>query len=241
MCGIFASVSHTHSPPSADLLRCLCRRGPDRAGTVQRRIDSGAGTLALTFVSTVLSLRGDQVTPQPLVDRSTGSLLCWNGEAWRIRGRPVSGNDGEVMLSTLVEAAALGRDPCHVLDVLRSVEGPFAFVYLDQPSARLFYGRDRLGRRSLLKNGQMPFALSTVADSPAEGWQEVEADGCYVVPLEAQSSARHDRYDWVEDTSLVRIRAGSSSRTRTLMPLLNIFRPPTLHPPLPKFRVAAFH
>ncbi|KAF4512483.1 hypothetical protein G6O67_001618 [Ophiocordyceps sinensis] len=183
MCGIHATIAASEEnsliPPS--LHERLRRRGPDHAGSVTRRLDFGYEPLFLSLTSTVLSLRGDAIAKQPLVDSATGSILCWNGEAWRIQGQPVQGNDAQAVLSRLSAADRHGLDSSHadsVLDVLRAIEGPFAFIYLDYPARRLFYGRDRLGRRSLLIKPGDPFSLCSVAGSPAAAWVEVEADGC---------------------------------------------------------------
>ncbi|KAH7257029.1 asparagine synthase-domain-containing protein [Fusarium tricinctum] len=203
MCGIHATIAvspdHNISP---ELERCLTNRGPDHTGTVETQLD-GADDLFLTFTSTVLSLRGDHVTKQPLVDAATGFVLCWNGEAWGIRGEPVKGNDGEAVLALLAEASRGAGD---VMDVLRAIEGPFAFIYLDKPAKRLYYGRDRLGRRSLLVKNGVPFVLSSIAETPVDGWSEVEANGCYTLDLsegDLSSGMKPERHDWTADTSLV--------------------------------------
>ncbi|KAL2685365.1 hypothetical protein Neosp_006463 [[Neocosmospora] mangrovei] len=210
MCGIHAVISsNVGDRISSGLERCLVNRGPDHTGTVQAQIDSSepdqAG-LFLTFTSTVLSLRGDHIAKQPLIDPTSGSVLCWNGEAWGIRGEPVQGNDGEAVLALLAEASrSAAHTPSQILDVLRAIEGPFAFIYLDKPAKRLYYGRDRLGRRSLLIKEGLPFALSSIAETPVEGWSEVEADGCYTLELgEASAGGMLPvRHDWTPDTSMV--------------------------------------
>ncbi|RTE73339.1 hypothetical protein BHE90_012223 [Fusarium euwallaceae] len=210
MCGIHAVISSNASDRiSPGLERCLINRGPDHTGTVQAQLDSDEPDqpgLFLTFTSTVLSLRGDHVAKQPLTDPASGSILCWNGEAWGIRGEPVHGNDGEAVLALLAEASRSTADaPGQILDVLRAIEGPFAFIYLDKPAKRLYYGRDRLGRRSLLVKDGPPFALSSIAETPVEGWSEVEADGCYTLELgdAAVSGMLPVRHDWTPDTSMV--------------------------------------
>ncbi|KND86327.1 Asparagine synthetase domain-containing protein C4F6.11c [Tolypocladium ophioglossoides CBS 100239] len=214
MCGIHAAISASaDSPISPSLERRLRNRGPDHLGCVRTSLDHGDKSLFLRFTSTVLSLRGDHVARQPLVDEATGSVLCWNGEAWKVGGQPIQGNDGEAILSELSAASrrATGKGDYDgvldgVLDALRAIEGPFAFIYFDRPAARVYYGRDRLGRRSLLVKPGDPFSLSSVVESPAAGWVEVEADGCYVLELDASSLSAElilTRYDWIRDDALV--------------------------------------
>lgn len=228
MCGIHAAIYTARTcPKSAALERRLRNRGPDHHGTVTTCLESldhdhdhGHAT-TLAFTSTVLSLRGDHVARQPLVDQATGSVLCWNGEAWKIRGREVHGNDGEAIMSLLGEASRSrtrptdddGTSVLRVLRVLRDIEGPFAFIYYDKAAGRLFYGRDRLGRRSLLVKTGDPFVLASIADDCAAGdWAEVEADGIYVLELPVSGPGDGERplgeyapfrHDWVDDDSFV--------------------------------------
>ncbi|KAH0438213.1 asparagine synthase related protein [Colletotrichum camelliae] len=187
MCGVHVVVSRDDSLPLPTETRtCLCNRGPDHLGEVRSQaVPSGtdAHPLHLTFTSTVLSLRGDHVTKQPFRDASSGSVLCWNGEAWKIGGKPVQGNDGEAVFALLIAASSRAAGEDAVLDALRTVEGPFAFVYYDASSSRLFFSRDRLGRRSLLLNRKDGLRLSSIAESTSPEWSEVEANGIYVVDI----------------------------------------------------------
>lgn len=213
MCGIHAAISSSSSPPIQEYLEsCLKSRGPDYVGSVHAQLP---GSLALSLTSTVLSLRGDHVTKQPLVNEETGSVLCWNGEAWRIGGQPVLGNDTAAVSELLSEASrrvgVAGSSSDAVIEALRSVEGPFSFIYLDKPTGCLYYGRDRLGRRSLLVRTGDVFALSSVAEVTSGGtWSEVEADGCYTLQLSGStelSTLTPSRHCWVDDAALVGTQA----------------------------------
>ncbi|KAL5352462.1 hypothetical protein ACLOAV_002410 [Pseudogymnoascus australis] len=196
MCGIFTSISKTEAPsPSPELLQHLTNRGPDLSNTLrtitQTAIDGD--TVSLLFTSTVLSLRGGQITAQPLSTPETGSVLCWNGEAWKIGNDVVEGNDGEAIIS-LLDASITSRSADEsinrVLDVLRTVSGPFAFVYYDKIHRLVYFGRDCLGRRSLLYNSEDisdAILFSSIADSTSSSWKEVEADGIYVAALDRPS------------------------------------------------------
>lgn len=207
MCGIHVAVSRNPGTGilSGSLRDCLCNRGPDHFGQVTTRLEPDAsesdGTL-VTFTSTVLALRGDHVTKQPFQDPRTGSVLCWNGEAWKIRGGAVQGNDGEAIFALLSKTESKEA----ILNVLRSVEGPFAFVYFDASSKILYYGRDRLGRRSLLvchDETEGSLVLSSLAEACNEKWKEVEADGLYSIALEGGSfsspSASASQHDWLPE------------------------------------------
>lgn len=185
MCGIYASISRRKDLPLSETLRDhLVNRGPDHIGSLQETINAGGqADVYLTCVATVLSLRGHGITQQPLVSEATSSILCWNGEAWTINGSSISGNDGAAVLEALDSAA--GQEA--TLDVLRAIEGPFAFIYYDRRDGRVYFGRDRLGRRSLLvrDEDEDDFVLSSVADPGVPGWVEVEADGLYVLDVKS--------------------------------------------------------
>jgi hypothetical protein len=57
----------------------------------------------------------------------------------------------------------------------------------------------------LYKQGET-FSLSSIADVPADGWQEVEAEGIYDISLSqdaAPSALTRNRHSWAEDENLV--------------------------------------
>lgn len=205
MCGIHAVISKNRLISNeADLEQRLQKRGPDHIGRVTVELQQDLSPLYVTFTSTVLSLRGDQITPQPLIDNVSGSVLCWNGEAWKIRGQQIEGNDGQAVLTHLVNASKIGHEA--ILDALRTIEGPFAFVYLDKSTDTLYFGRDRLGRRSLLSSNSTTdgFRLSSISGSPGTGWEEVEADGFYGIRLSVETETiLPTKYEWVVDDSFV--------------------------------------
>jgi asparagine synthetase B (glutamine-hydrolysing) len=74
---------------------------------------------------------------------------------------------------------------------LSSIRGPYAFVFYDAVHRRVYYGRDCLGRRSLLRKTTQDnsLVLSSVCDNASgDTWAEVEADGIYVVDLDNEMS-----------------------------------------------------
>lgn len=232
------SHNHAHDLPP-DLKRRLRARGPDHFGQVERRIsvpvsgddDTVSAAAApsrscwwsLRLTSTVLALRGDHAALQPLVDDDDddddgdndrhgsdgGSVLCWNGEAWRLGGQtvPPGENDGEVVLRRLVQARRRGEaedGQCEdkMLGVIRGIEGPFAMVFWDAQAATLFFARDRLGRRSLVARdaggGGLELCSVAGADGGRDGWREVEADGIYAARVGAAGrGVEVVRYEWV--------------------------------------------
>lgn len=80
--------------------------------------------------------------------------------------------------------------PERFLEAIGPVEGPYAFVYFQAAEKRLWYGRDSLGRRSLLScdaDGPFAFALASNAPPPVSDskrdWQEVDCGAIHAYSL----------------------------------------------------------
>ncbi|KAJ6089752.1 hypothetical protein N7467_004968 [Penicillium canescens] len=197
MCGIFFSLSSSSlTPPTQETCNLLKQRGPDscKTHTLQKDIKGQDGSTSplsyyLTFTSTVLSLRGDHVYTQPLVDTTTQSVLCWNGEAWKIGGERVQGNDTEDVFNLFLQAVQCESNDAveRLAKAIESLSGPFAFVFYDAVHSRVFYSRDCLGRRSLLEgfdeNGNLK--ICSICDSSSIScFREVGTEGVYTIDLE---------------------------------------------------------
>src|SRR5436190_649869 len=95
MCGILVSISF-NSSSAQDLIPYISSRGPDSLQTHHVRLPN----LELSFTSSVLHLRGETVTVQPLVSEK-GDVLCWNGEICQGLDIPDNENDGVKLLQAL--------------------------------------------------------------------------------------------------------------------------------------------
>ncbi|KAK4634506.1 Asparagine synthetase domain-containing protein, partial [Fulvia fulva] len=208
MCGIFCSISrHKHIQPPASIQTLLQARGPDASDTLLLECccsEPGDETTYVTCHSTVLSLRGSVTTQQPYQGGDKTRTLCWNGEAWAIRGHRPDGNDTASVYDLLNDAVSqdLPRMDCrgeslaaaqNVSQAFSQVAGPYAFVFLDQSASKVWLGRDFLGRRSLLYRitNDGAILLSSVTDgSAAASWTEVEADGVYCIDLSQRAYSR---------------------------------------------------
>lgn len=94
----------------------------------------------------VLHLRGLSVTQQPIESPRTGSLLLWNGEVFEGLSLSDTENDGKAVLDSLEN-----RGERSVPEVFVDIEGPYSFIYYDASLKQVWFGRDPLGRRSLMK------------------------------------------------------------------------------------------
>ncbi|KAI1002982.1 Asparagine synthetase domain-containing protein [Podosphaera aphanis] len=204
MCGIHVSISHDPLKPKDELLKLLLNRGPDYVGHEEVQIEtSKRSRYYVSLTSTVLSMRGDQINQQPFSDVTNGSILCWNGEAWMVGSESVKGNDGKAIFELLTGASSAGcnaQATSNILAVLRSISGPFAFAFLDGAHNQLYFGRDCLGRRSLLHRehggDNILFELCSISNPHDGPWQEVEADGIYQISItEGLDTLSHSVFD----------------------------------------------
>lgn len=208
MCGIFFTLSTSGSVLPTEETCCLLRqRGPD-SFRVHRDIQGASGdekgglfkaaTAHLTFVSTVLSLRGGQVHTQPLVDEASQSVLCWNGEAWKVAGQPVQDNDTELIFQLFLQAvkpSSFGSKSADAVQrlagLISSISGPFSFVFYDAFNSKVFFSRDCLGRRSLLQGADDSgnLRISSLCDgTPSSPFEEVDTDGVHMIDLASAAS-----------------------------------------------------
>ncbi|KAF8423401.1 asparagine synthase-domain-containing protein [Tirmania nivea] len=242
MCGILFRLSSQPPPPPSSLpsplLTLVKNRGPNFCSThtVTHTSNSTSTVHYLQFTSTVLSLRGDHLAPQPLTCLTTGSALCWNGEAWRIAGNelPREKNDGEEVFKLLLDAARDGVKG--IARAINSISGPFALVFYNKPNGRVWFGRDCLGRRSLLRyqasverDGHDGVMVASVTDGDKQkGWEEVEADGLYYIDLGESTHMDIQRVPFLQQ--------GETSTNGIDMqfpfPPLNRTLPPFIPPPL---------
>ncbi|KAL0031585.1 hypothetical protein WJX77_008488 [Trebouxia sp. C0004] len=116
----------------------LHRRGPDSWGTEQVTLGPTAN---LQIQGSLLQVRGSTPGVTPVKD-GHGSLLVLNGEIFGGLDIAPGLNDSQALL----QALSVGKTP----DVFNCLRGPWAAVYWHADSRTLWFGRDVLGRRSLL-------------------------------------------------------------------------------------------
>ncbi|KAL6304254.1 asparagine synthase-domain-containing protein [Sparassis latifolia] len=189
MCGIFFSLrsavsqddgNETSASNLSQLLGKLqlanAARGPDAQETVHITVQR----IALTFFASELRLRGEAAVAQPHIDPD-GNVLCWNGEIFEGMSIAPDENDGKE-LSALLQTR---KTPEEIRDVLGSIEGPYAVVYYQKSSRRIYFARDPLGRRSLLihkpTRANPYFLLTSVSAGahPAYNLEELPTEQIY--------------------------------------------------------------
>ena len=165
MCGI-AGIIDQDAPPTRDLLERmaapLAKRGPDDAGYFL------AGPVGLAHRR--LSIIDLATGHQPMVNEDGTLVIVFNGEIYDYRRwrdellaaghRLRTQSDTEVLLHLYEE-----RGP----DMVRELNGMFAFVICHLPGGELFMARDRMGKKPLcfaVDRGRLAFGSGPQALAP---------------------------------------------------------------------------
>ncbi|KAK3918746.1 Asparagine synthetase domain-containing protein 1 [Frankliniella fusca] len=186
MCGIFCSLSSDDDTQPAHVLKsCLTNllsRGPDCSSSALFRLESGH---VLELFASVLQTQGKDLCPQPYnVD---GNILCWNGDVF---GGPLEKeivsqkqSDTAVVAKHLSECVLQGSSP---VEVFSTITGPYSFIYYNRHNNTLWFGRDPVGRHSLLISfsaNPLHFCVSSVAHSSVPNCIEVPTVGIFEIDL----------------------------------------------------------
>ncbi|XP_067014543.2 asparagine synthetase domain-containing protein 1 [Anabrus simplex] len=198
MCGIFVYlVRCPHDPMnertiSASTWQSLLQRGPDYHSVIC--LESLCEWKFL-FAGTVLWMQGEVLEKQPLIDDSGNSLL-WNGDIFEGPLVTEGMSDTASLLKALNKSADNNQS---ILDVLASVRGPFTFVYWNSLSQKMWFGRDRLGRHSLLwhMKGSEQLVLTSVGEKEI-AYDEVPAIGIFMISFTNNGERNLVLFPWTD-------------------------------------------
>ncbi|XP_034939920.1 asparagine synthetase domain-containing protein CG17486 [Chelonus insularis] len=187
MCGILCCIYQTIDKNKifeinkwTTLKEQTAKRGPDILSTCQITTDHWSGE----FVASVLWMQGSCPTLQPCVDEE-GNILLWNGDIFT--GILASNDDCDTLtLSTKLKSQN------NVYQTLSHIEGPYSFIYFQKKTNTLYFGRDSIGRHSLLINihveDESPFlTLCSIAHKNIENIIELPAIGIFSMDLNAST------------------------------------------------------
>ncbi|KAJ9580611.1 hypothetical protein L9F63_024226 [Diploptera punctata] len=181
MCGIYCYLyckeagqcDSRFSFAKEEILKYLHNRGPD--GYSEHTINFGSAW-SIDFASSVLWLQGLKPILQPVID-SGNNVLLWNGD---IFDGPLETDSSD----TLNLNKALGESG-NVLSVLRCIRGPYSVIYFDAKHQHLYFGRDRLGRHSLLwscdREGHI--IITSVAKRNSLDFEEIPSVGIFRIDM----------------------------------------------------------
>jgi len=146
MCGIAGIVAKqpiTDQGALAGLVDGIIHRGPDDRGdylSPYRTCALGHTRLAILDLSTA--------GHQPMLDETSGNVIVFNGERYNFAAlRKECETDGYRFRSHSATEIILALYRKHGVDCLRFLRGMFAFAIWDEKQQRLFFARDRLGKK----------------------------------------------------------------------------------------------
>jgi len=75
--------------------------------------------------------------------------------------------------------------------ILSSIQGPYAFIYMDKKNQRLYFGRDRLGRQSLLWSNDCEggLVLTSVGKRNVLDFKEIPAIGIFMIDMNSSGES----------------------------------------------------
>lgn len=154
----------------------ILARGPDYAQYSELYLQENN----LSFFSSVLSLR-QPFTPQPIANDNL--VLQFNGELYSEDCMNI--NDTEYVFNSLISAmdSSDSREKS-ILSVLASLDGEFAFVITDLRENTVYFGKDYVGKRSLLyKLDEKEFIAASVLPDRNGVIHETEANSVHILDL----------------------------------------------------------
>lgn len=196
----------------------VMERGPDFC----QYISFVNGDVYFLLFSSVLFLR-PPFTIQPLVKH--GLVLQYNGE---IYGETV-GNDTEYFLHRIVVAISAAESDSSreetILNAVPILEGEFAFVLTDTITNKIYFGKDSVGKRSLLYViGEESILLSSVLPNKEGDIVECKGGLLYLADLSnftVKSFERQNGFYDLRRADLALSESTVSARTSTLRLMLS--------------------
>ena len=165
-------------------------------------------TFVCYLAASVLSLRGLNLVTQPIYNETYNNYLLWNGEIFASNIVQVNSDENDGL--KLYECLSKTQSELEILDIISSIKGPYAFLYYDSKKEVIYFGRDRIGRRSLLIGNESNsddnptlLMLSSVRVSHSTlkkeyEFDELKANGIYKIDL--KSSFKIDFIEWQSST-----------------------------------------
>lgn len=160
MCGIFGAVGNIDQKSCLSSVNSLAHRGPDDAGYfIDKNVFLGFRRLSIID----LSEKGNQ----PMCNEDKTIWLIFNGEIYnykelkadlRNQHKFISSSDSEVIIH--------GYEKWGISEMLKRINGMFAFCIYDKKKNIVYLTRDRIGKKPLYyyqKNDSLLFASETKA------------------------------------------------------------------------------
>lgn len=191
MCGIYFIENNNSSLNIRNYLNILKRRGPNCSKI--------SNVLNCEFGAYVLWQQGAKPFQQPCVDENEQHILIFNGDIFSTRDN-MNESDTEWLFKQL-KSCNNDQDYLHLF---QNIQGPFAFIYLNVENNLLWFGRDSLGRNSLLlsKSEHNGLILSSTLSKTLKEYNsviELPALGIFNYKINLDSKTHEiNLYPWVD-------------------------------------------
>lgn len=148
MCGIAGQVGFyriVSSEPIAEILTGIRHRGPDDQG-----LWSSPGSECVLGHARLSIIDLSALGHQPMLDRITGNCIVFNGEIYNFQAlRKECEAAGDRFLSHSDTEVILALYRRYGIACLQRLRGMFAFALWDESRKRIFFARDRMGKKPL--------------------------------------------------------------------------------------------
>ncbi|CAG9830107.1 unnamed protein product [Diabrotica balteata] len=162
----------------------ISRRGPDSLETLTY---TTAENICLLFAASVLWLQGKTLTRQPIANNK--AVFVYNGDIFKgIPDECRSEGDTQYIFDLLTKV-----EPGNIHNELYKLQGPYAFIFYDKLNNKIYFGRDKFGRRSLLigKNNKNVILCSVAQRTKDFEFIELPSVGTFIWDLKTNSFALH--------------------------------------------------
>ncbi|XP_038210991.1 asparagine synthetase domain-containing protein CG17486 [Zerene cesonia] len=207
MCGIICEILYKpiYSIFEDEVqLQRIKNRGPNCVHSCSFKINEH---IVISFCGAVLWTQGPTITPQP-VENEKGVLL-FNGdiydETWDTKY-----SDTQIIMEKFSDCDSSQEK---IIQVIKSLKGPFCIIYYDKFSKVLYFTRDRIGRGSLLVHkSDHSIVISSVL---GRKYPCIEIPACNIYKLEilskvitrfvwdSQLKNLCDFHDWIQNIELL--------------------------------------
>ena len=139
------------APSPGELLEGLRARGPDRGGLAERR--AAGGRVTVHVAGALLQTRGGEPLEACPLEDPGGDALAFAGEIFGgLPGLRRGESDSQALFAALrlVGASSEETEAGSVPGVLSRLRGPWTIIFWQERQRTLWFGRDFMGRRTLL-------------------------------------------------------------------------------------------
>lgn len=159
MCGIAGQISFAVPPAGehiATLVQRIRHRGPDDSG-----VWTAPGNTCVLGHARLSIIDLSPLGHQPMSDPETGNCIVFNGEIYNFQDlRKDCEARGDIFRSHSDTEVILALYQRYGVECLAKLRGMFAFAIWDQQNQRLFFARDRVGKKPFnyaFTNGRFVF------------------------------------------------------------------------------------